>query len=108
MKTNDIRIITIYSPLADEQIKELEDVFEKVFHEAFKDAQRVGLARGITFTTKAYCDLDGRYFRMTLKFRARPPDVILQNIDEITKVVFAKGIEKEKRKHPDSSGWLDV
>ena len=108
MEIDNIRLIVIHSPLAEDKIEELQDIYKQVAAGAFRSAQHTGIIPGRTFTTKAYCDLDGRYFRMTLKFKAYPVSIILQDINEVTKDQYDCGIKEETRKHPDSSGWVDL
>lgn len=96
----------VWQPLSDEEIKDLTEIIEIVGEASMKNASKVGVFPGKTFNTKAYTEIGGRYFRITLNFRGIPFKIRRCQVDEIEKHLYEKGIEEEKDDPTKTTEWL--
>ena len=109
MKPDDIRIVTIYSPIGAKMLKEIHQVFFEVFENMLENITKSGGFRPGWFETVAYDKCQGRYFKHFIKLRVFPEiDISRQDITEITKKEYKDQIAAKKDSNNPFSGYIQI
>ena len=110
----NVRVVTLFTEVSDDQMKELFEVFEGMAEEHIKHFGKSKYLKPFKrMSTNAYLIMDGRNFKLTLKMiwiinKKKKLELLIleQNIEEITLKEYTTYISLESQ-NPDS-GWKDI
>ncbi len=101
---NDIIMFMVDIP-SDEHFKQINDTMLDIADEIGKQVVKRRGKGPEMMTTKAYAEIDDRYYRLTFKLRTATLEFVRKQVDQITKKQWERGI-KEAQDTSQTSYWL--
>lgn len=107
-KTEDIRPYLVFEMLSEEQITHLNEILLQLGNESIDVALKHNVPDGQIFKSRAFHEMDDRYFEIMFSFRVGEWKPIRQQVTELVKEDFFALIEKEKNDPSSISGWKEL